>query len=139
MVELVVDAFGMSVIVHREGRLVVVQCIGQYSPDDIFQRLDEAERAPNYPEEPEMLLDVRNAQSVLRRPSRELRGVTHRFARRAARYGHRCAILVEGRLRYGLMRMAATWIGFENVDARVFTSEPEAKQWLLEVAPVRPR
>jgi hypothetical protein len=121
----------MPVSAHIEGELLIVRCVGEYSADDLIGTLDAALADPKLPARAHILLDVREAQSLLRRPTRELRRIASQWVIRAPRFDNRAALLVEGLARYGLMRMASTWVSFQGIDVHVFQDEQAAHTWLL--------
>jgi hypothetical protein len=120
------------VSVEREidGQLCVLSCQGSYSADELIAALDALLSDPNLPENPLLLLDLRESASVLRRPIPELRRIAYYFTKHAHRFDNRCALLVSGAARYGLMRMASMWIDLRGVEARVFRDEAESREWL---------
>ena len=58
------------------------------------------------PENARLLLDVTRSKSLADRPVDDLRRVAEYLAKRGDRVGHRCAILAESDVHFGLMRMA---------------------------------
>lgn len=121
----------MPVHVRREEELFCIECVKSYPADELLGALDQILATPDFPEGARLLLDLRLADSVIRRPRSELKHIAYKFVPRAAAFGGRCALLVEGLARYGLMRMAATWMQLEGIDARVFRDLEEAKRWLV--------
>jgi hypothetical protein len=114
-----------------EGDLALVRCVGVYTTDALIGALNSLLSNPDLPEHAQILLDLRNSQSVLNRSIPELRRIATTFVGVAGRFDHRCALLVRGAARYGLMRMAAVWAELRGVEARVFRDEQEARNWLL--------
>lgn len=125
----------MPVETSRDGRLCVMRCHGEYAIAELKAGLDGFIEDPELPADARFLLDMRGAESVLRSTPARLRDVATYFARRASHFGHRCALVVEGTLVYGLMRMASSWIEYEGVEARVFRDTEPAREWLLAPAP----
>jgi hypothetical protein len=115
---------------EREGRIFVMRMRGSYPADALIHRLDEILALDDFPAGAGLMLDMREAESVLNRSTREMRDVTEYFAAHSEPFGHRVALLVEGLARYGLMRMAAAWADLEGVDAGVFRDEDKALAWL---------
>jgi hypothetical protein len=125
----------MPVSARLEGDILVVRCVGEYGVDELLACFDRTVVAPGFPKHAHALLDVREAQSLLQRPTADLRRVAFHFLNHRERFGNRGALLVDGLARYGLMRMAATWIHLQGVDMRVFREEALAKAWLQGEAP----
>lgn len=121
----------MPVTAQIQGGLLVVKPVGEYSADEVIDCFEQAVNAADFPADVEVMLDVRTAQSLLRRPTSELRRVANHFLPYAERFHNRGAILVSGLTRYGLMRMTATWLNLRGIDIRVFRNEDEARRWLL--------
>jgi hypothetical protein len=125
----------MPVAAQLEGALFVVRCVGEYGVDELLSCVDRSLAAPGFPEHAHALLDVREAQSLLSRSVSDLRRVAFHFLHHRERFGNRGALVVEGLARYGLMRMASTWVHLRGIDMRVFRNEPEARAWLLGDTP----
>jgi len=121
----------VPVVAAREGELVLVRCIGVYSTDELIGVFSSLLSAPDLPERAALLLDLCESQSVLGRSIPDLRRIATTFTAVAGRFDRRCALLVRGSARYGLMRMAAVWVDLQGVEARVFREEREAREWLL--------
>lgn len=120
---------------ERNGRLVSIRCVGHYGADELTAHLDRHVDDPALPPDARILLDLRESESVKDRSVGTLREMADYFVARAPRFGNRAALVVEGALRYGLMRMAAAWVEVHGVDAQVFRDEGEARRWLLGERP----
>lgn len=108
----------------------MLRCSGSYAPEDMMRALDHLLAAPDFRAPALLVVDVSESASLLRRPSADLRRIVDYFLPRAAAFGGRCAVVAEGAFRYGMMRMATTWLQIDEVDARVFRSVSEAERWL---------
>lgn len=100
-----------------------------YPTEALRQVWAEASAAPERAGVRGVLLDLRRSASLVRRPVAELRQVTGYFAIELARDDLSCALLVKGAVRYGLMRMVASWVP-GGVRVRVFRDGGEALTWL---------
>jgi hypothetical protein len=125
----------MGVRVDLDGRVVVLVCEGEYSPQDLKDAWGDVEARPNYPSAPLMCLDLRTSASVARRSTAELRALADWFADRASRVGNRCALVARPGLQWGLMRMASAWVDLRGVHAHVLTTREHAVAWLVEHEP----
>jgi len=130
--------FYMPIAVTVEGRLVTFRCTGSYRVDELFEAWDRVTCAVDFPAPAACVLDMRASDSVLVRPVVELRKIASFFTQRAEVVDRRVALVVEGKARYGLMRMAATWVELNGVQANVFRDLSEAQRWALSRLPDRP-
>lgn len=81
------------------------------------------------------VLDVRESESVLGRSIADMRAIADSFMQRAALTDRRLALVAEGPARFGLMRMAATWVELAGIEAKVFRDLGEAQAWALSRLP----
>ena len=120
----------MAVHYTLSGRLLTMHLEGDYPPEDIITVFDEALADPALPAEARLLIDLRPSLHVAKSTTEELRLVAEAFPPRAQRVGGLCAIMVEGLLQYGLMRMASVFCQGPGIAVEIFTSRDEALQWL---------
>lgn len=119
---------------EREGSTFVVTPIGRYPAQDLADALDEILAVEDFPCDAGIVLDVRRAESLLDRSWREIADITRNFAASSDAFGRRCALVVEGLLRFGLMRMASAWASAHGVEARIFRDEGKARDWVRAAA-----
>lgn len=112
-----------------DGERLVVRCEGEYPGEALRRAWVAALEDPRGPGVRTLLVDVRRSAALIRRPIGELRRIAAYFAIELARRDVTCALLVEGAVRYGLMRMVASWIP-GGVRVRVFRDEGQALGWL---------
>ena len=120
----------MPVVYDFDGDVLVFKPSGVYPPDELYIAWDAAMADERCPPEPRVLLDVRHSRALQGRSVADLRKVTQFFLDRAVGRSRRVALLAEGALQYGIMRMAATWVSLDRATARVFTSQTDALDWL---------
>lgn len=120
----------MPVSYSFRGRVVVINCAGDYRPSELQRAWVTAEADPDYPGAPEICIDLRRSTAVLRRRTSELRGLSDWFALRAHKVGNRCALVARPGAQWGLMRMTSAWVGLHGVEARVMTDIDSAVSWL---------
>ena len=73
-----------------EGELATIRCAGANSTDDLVGAVFSLLSDPDLPEHAQVLLDVRDSDSILRRSIPDLRRITATFARVSARFDRRC-------------------------------------------------
>lgn len=112
-----------------DGPILRITCEGEYAVERMFEAWAEAVEDPGWPEITGALADLRRSRSLVRRPVADLRRTSSYFTVELARHDITCALLVEGAVRYGLMRMVASWIP-GGVRVRVFRNEGKALAWL---------
>ena len=120
-------------------RLLTIRCEGSYSVDEMRGPwLAIAERS-DLPLPLACVLDMRTSDSVLNRSIAELRSIADSFMLRAHLTDKRIAVVTTGGARYGLMRMASTWVELAGIEVRVFRELEPAQQWVVsQLAPPRP-
>jgi hypothetical protein len=122
----------VPVATTREGRLYIITFAGTYSPDEVIGSFRSIVDADDFPKNARLLLDLRNADSVLERSISDLKLIAEHFVDNARSFDDRVALVVDGLARYGLMRMAAAWVERDWVSAPVFRDMAEARRWVLE-------
>lgn len=115
-----------------EGRLLVVIAEGHYPVQELKDVFEGAMRDPELPADARLVVDVSRSESLIRRSTPELRELERFFLGHAPRVGGRVALVVEGLVRFGLMRMAAAWVDLAGYQARVFRDLEQARAWALE-------
>lgn len=120
-------------------RLLTIRCAGSYSVDEMRGPwLAIAERR-DLPLPLACVLDMRTSDSVLNRSISDMRAIADSFMLRAQMTDKRLALVTTGGARYGLMRMASTWVELAGIEVRVFRELEPAQQWVLSrLAPPRP-
>lgn len=126
----------MSFWVEREEGLYTLTASGEYGVDDLFHAFEhlvaEVRAEPTRGAPPGLVLDVRESESLLRRPAAETRQIISRFQEHAGLFASRIGIVVRGHARYGLMRVATTWAALAGYEARVFWEPHAARSWVQE-------
>lgn len=103
---------------------------GEHQPEDVITTFDLALTDPTLLPDARLLIDIRPSDSVSTSPTEDLRLVAEAFPSRANRVGGQCAVLVDGLLQYGLMRMASVFSEGPGVSVEIFTSDTLALAWL---------
>jgi len=120
----------MPVSYSFEAQIFRMDLEGEYSPQDVIDRFDEAFADPAFPAGARFLMDVSRADSLVTHTNAEMLQILGHFIPRADRVGRMCALVAEPQVHYGKMRMAAAWGQDQNVDIRVFRVYEEAVRWL---------
>lgn len=121
----------MPVRYTLEDRLPTIRCEGTYSVEELRTPwLVVAERS-DLQLPLACVLDMRASDSVLKRSIGELRVIADTFLQRAHVTGRRIAIVSTGGARFGLMRMASTWVELAGVEVKVLRELEEAQRWAL--------
>lgn len=121
---------GLSNVSYRiEDHLLVIVAEQQYTTGELRRVWADAVASPTWSEVRGVLLDVRRSGSLLQRPVAQLRATTGYFAMELTKYDLPCVLLVDGAVRYGLMRMTTAWLP-QGVRVRVFRDEGGALRWL---------
>lgn len=120
----------MPVSYSFQGRLLRLDCVGTYSPDELKRKYAEALEDPAFPERAVFLLDVTRSESLTTRPVDELRDIARFVEPWAAKHGNKCAILAQDDLHFGLMNMAAIFAEGVGLETQVFRTLGHALEWL---------
>jgi hypothetical protein len=115
--------------------LLTIRCEGTYSVDELRRPWADLAARSDLQLPIACVLDIRESESVLRRSIADMRGIADQFLQRAAITDRRLAIVTSGAARFGLMRMATTWVELAGIEARVFRELDEAQQWVLNALP----
>jgi hypothetical protein len=120
-------------------RLLTVRCEGTYSVGELRQLWIDVAAMRDLPLPIACVLDIRDSESILRRSVSDMRSIAEAFLQRAAIADRRLAIVTSGGARFGLMRMATTWIELAGIEAKVFRELAEAQSWALNSLAPRAR
>lgn len=115
-----------------EGRIVHLELIGEYTPQDIKDTVERALAARDLPQDPLLLMDLMQSRSLGERTPQDLRDMATYLAGVSDRFGARLGIAAGSNLHYGMMRMAEVYSASGGMTARVFRSVPEAAAWLQQ-------
>jgi hypothetical protein len=113
-------------------RLLTIRCEGTYSVEELRRPWNDVAAMRDLQLPIACVLDIRESESILRRSVADMRGIAESFLQRAAITDRRLAIVTSGAARFGLMRMAATWVELAGIEAKVFRDLEEAKSWVLD-------
>lgn len=120
----------MPVTYALEGRLLRLDLVGEYSPEEVPKAFLAALADPACPRLVALLLDVTRSRSLAGRAPGELRAVSEFIGPYAERVGGRCAVVAPSDVLFGMSQMGAVFSEAVGVSARVFRTHPEALQWL---------
>jgi hypothetical protein len=111
--------------------VLAVRTGSKYAFEDVTRAiraaLDDESVEPGTP----LLLDIRESEQTRTRD--ELRALADLIATGQGRLHHRCAVLAQDALRFGLARQFSGWAASRSIEVRVFAGEQEesAREWLL--------
>lgn len=120
----------MPVTYSFDDRIFRLDCIGEYSNEELRQNYNAALNDPAFPENALFLMDVTHSTSLAARPTQDIKETSSFLGPRADKFGKRCAIIALEDLYFGLMRMAGAFGETFGVETAVFRTEAEALQWL---------
>ena len=120
----------MPVSYAFNGRVFRLNCIGEYTNEELRNAYVAALEDPEFPPSAVFLMDVTRSKSLARRPPQDIRDTAGFLGPRASKFGKRCAIVAPIDLYYGLMRMASVFGEEFGVETVVFRTEEEALEWL---------
>lgn len=113
-----------------DGDLLRLRFERRTSLAEVEETLEAALEDPACPACPKILSDLRQSESLVDRPSDEMRTAVAVFGRRASRVHRKCAVLTAGPAQYGMMRMAKAYAEGYELDLHIFGDEAEAVEWL---------
>ena len=120
----------MPVSYSFNGRVFRLDCMGEYTNEELRHAYEAALEDPNFPPRAVFLLDVTHSKSLASRPSQDIKETAGFLGPRADMFGKRCAIVAPIDLYYGLMRMASVFGEEFGVETVVFRTEEAALEWL---------
>jgi hypothetical protein len=120
----------LPVAFEFDGDVIVLQLAGKYSTSDmkaaILSALDEAPASSGAA----LLFDMRESRSLEDRSADDVRDMARFLAAHGRRFGNRLAMVTNGDLAFGLMRLGAVIAESGGVVAEVFRDMPSARSWL---------
>lgn len=117
-----------------DGRIALLEPVGDYSTAELKQALLVALADPECPPNPSLLLDLGDSRVLLGRTSSEIIDVAEFLVSQRARLGARQAIVVTSTAAFGLVRMGAAHAMTDGQEPRVFRDRSEARVWLVSSA-----
>jgi hypothetical protein len=120
----------MPVQCSLEGDRLTMEFVGTYEPQEIVRRFLEAMGDPSCPVPVSLLVDVSRSESLATRPAEEVRQVAQFLGPYAHRIGGRCAVIAPKDVHFGMSQVGATHSRNVGIDARVFRTKDEAREWL---------
>jgi hypothetical protein len=121
----------MPITYRFDTNIVIVEMTGEYSMDEIRQIVLSSLADSNCPAHPVLMIDLSNSQSIYKRSSGEVRTIALFMASLGMRFNNRFALVVPRDVPYGLMRMSSIDSDDYGIEAEVFRSFTEARNWLL--------
>lgn len=122
----------MSISYEISGDLLYVTFEGSTETKEILDMLERAFADPALPHECRLLLDVSGSASLQERSSNNVHMLTMYVGRWVERLHGRMAVLAEGPVQYGMVRMASGYATSSGLDIQVFKTREEALAWLTE-------
>jgi hypothetical protein len=120
----------LPVAFEFDGDVIVLQLAGKYSTSDmkaaILSALDEAPASSGAA----LLFDMRESRSLEDRSADDVRDMARFLAAHGRRFGNRLAMVTNGDLAFGLMRLGAVIAESGGVVAEVFRDMQSARSWL---------
>jgi|GEM_PF-6496605 len=120
----------MPVSYSFNGRIFRLDCIAEYTNEELRHAYETALEDPNFPPNAVFLMDVTHSESLASRHPQDIIETAEFLGPKADKFGKRCAIVAPIDLYYGLMRMASVFGEGFGVETEVFRTEEEALDWL---------
>jgi hypothetical protein len=124
----------MSVTWTIQGSVLILALDGDYAFGEVIESVQYALADPSFTPGTLLLFDERLSRANA--SGEEIRDRIHWIGSlRSKGFAARCAIVVGAELyRYGLARMAATYLDLEGIQAEVFSDVESASRWLSGAA-----
>jgi len=120
----------MPVTHECKGRLLRMEFVGTYEPEDVTREFLAALADPACPENLALLVDTTRSESLGGRNPGQIRLVAEFLKPYAQRIGGRCAIVATEDLHFGLSRMGSVYSEAAGVETQVFRDAEAALMWL---------
>ena len=120
----------MPVMYTIQGRLLRMDLVGNYAPQDVPRVFLAALDDPACPRPAALLLDVALSDSLAKHVPEEIRRVAEFLGPFSERIGGQVAVVATSNAHFGLSQMGAVFSEGVGVKARVFRNREDALQWL---------
>ncbi len=120
----------MPVTYDLDDGLIALRLSGEYAPTEIKSALLDALDDPRLPGDAQLLFDLRESRSIQDRTADDVRDMARFLAAHGQRFGNRVAMVTNGDLAFGLMRLGAVTAQSGGVEAEVFRDIHSARAWL---------
>ena len=117
---------------HRfDSNIVVIEAVGEYSMDDLRTAILNSLADSARPANSSLLINLGESRSIYDRSSEEIDTMARFVASLANRFNNCIALVAQGDLPYGLMRMGSVGSEERGIRSEVFRTFAEARRWLL--------
>jgi hypothetical protein len=120
----------MPVTYTLDSGLLVITATGSYPPDEVIQAFHRAIADPACPNPVALLYDPSASADLAGRTPAQIRMVANFLKPHAERIGRRLGVVVGNDVQFGLSRVGAVFAEAIGVEARIFRSAAEAREWL---------
>jgi hypothetical protein len=130
----------MSVTYTIQGKLLRLDLVGEYEPQDVPRAFLAALNDPTCPDPAKLLVDVTGSLSLANRAPFQIRYVSEFLGPYADRIERRCAVVAAKDVHFGLGQMGAVFTQGVGVTAEIFRDVESALEWLgISSAEIAPR
>ena len=120
----------MPVQYSIQAKVLKMEFVGQYEPEDIIRQFMAAMSDPACPNPASLLVDVTRSEILATAPVAEIRRVAEFLGPYAARIGGRCAVVAASDVHFGLSRLGSVYSDNVGVEVQVFRDLEGAAAWL---------
>ncbi len=113
-----------------EGRLLKLELVGQYEPEDVIKSFVTAMGDPKCPNPAALLVDVRRSDTLATAAVEDIRRVAEYVGPYAKRVGGRVAVVAASDVHFGLSRLGSVYSEGVGVETEVFRDAETAMAWL---------
>ena len=120
----------MPVSYTLESGVLVITAQGSYPVEDVIREFQKGLADPGCPTPVSFLYDPSGSADLKDRTPQQVRQVAMFLKPYAERIGRRVAIVVGNDVQFGLSRLGAVFAEDVGVEAQIFHSREDAKEWL---------
>jgi hypothetical protein len=113
-----------------ESGILVITAQGSYAPEEVVGAFIQGLEDPRCPRPVGLLYDPSGSVDLKDRTPQQIRQVAMFLKPHAERIGRRIAVVVGNDVQFGLSRLGAVFAEDVGVEAQIFHSQADAKEWL---------
>ncbi|MGA9408795.1 MAG: STAS/SEC14 domain-containing protein [Bacteroidota bacterium] len=121
----------MPVTYRFDSTIIVVEMTGKYSMNTLRTTILDSLIDSQGPDKPFLLFNFDESRSIFIRSSEDINIMANFISSLANRFGNRLAFVSSYELPYGLMRFVSVKSVACGIEAEVFWTYDEAREWLL--------
>ena len=121
----------MPVRYRFDATIIVIELVGEYSMEELRTTILNSFSDPQCPVNASLLINAGESESIYKRSSEDIKTMARFVGRLGERFHNRIALVAAADLPFGLMRMSSVGSEQKGIEAEVFRTLAQAREWLL--------